>query len=169
MTDEPFLASDLPTQASSAAEHRQLDEQIAQLVQDQPYAILCTQGEGQPYGSLVAFAMTEDLSSAVFATPVSTRKYRLLSECDHVALVIDSRSRSSADMMNIEAVTATGRATEVPAGSEHDRCSDLLIRRHPQLEGFVNSPTTAVFRVDMLRYFHVSHFQEVRQWIPTRG
>jgi nitroimidazol reductase NimA-like FMN-containing flavoprotein (pyridoxamine 5'-phosphate oxidase superfamily) len=169
MTDEPFLESDLPTQPASAAEHRQLAHQIAQLVQDQPYAILCTQGEGQPYGSLVAFAVTEDLSSAVFATPVSTRKYRLLCECDHVALVIDSRSGSSADMMKIEAVTATGRATEVPAGSEHDDWSGLLIRRHRQLEGFVKSPTTAVFRVDILRYFHVSHFQEVRQWIPTRG
>jgi nitroimidazol reductase NimA-like FMN-containing flavoprotein (pyridoxamine 5'-phosphate oxidase superfamily) len=169
MTDEPFLESDLPTQAVSAAKHRQLADQIAQLVQDQPYAILCTQGQGQPYGSLVAFAVTEDLSSAVFATPVSTRKYRLLCDCDHVALVIDSRSRSSADMMNIEAVTATGRATEVPAGSEHDRCSGLLLRRHQQLGGFVKSPTTAVFRVDILRYFHVSHFQEVRQWIPNRG
>jgi nitroimidazol reductase NimA-like FMN-containing flavoprotein (pyridoxamine 5'-phosphate oxidase superfamily) len=169
MNDEPFLESDLPTQPASAAEDRQLDDQIAQLVQDQPYAILCTQGEGQPYGSLVAFAVTEDLSSAVFATPVSTRKYRLLCECDHVALVIDSRYGSSADMMNIEAVTATGRATEVPAGSEHDRLSGLLIRRHRQLESFVKSPTTAVFRVDILRYFHVSHFQEVRQWIPTRG
>jgi nitroimidazol reductase NimA-like FMN-containing flavoprotein (pyridoxamine 5'-phosphate oxidase superfamily) len=169
MTDEPFLESDLPTQPASAAEHRQLDDQIAQLVQDQPYAILCTQGQRQPYGSLVAFAVTEDLSSAVFATPVSTRKYRLLCECGHVALVIDSRSGSSADMMNIEAVTATGRATEVPAGAEHDQWSGLLIRRHRQLEGFVKSPTTAVFRVDVLRYFHVSHFQEVRQWIPTRG
>ena len=169
MTDEPLLESDPPTEAGSPAERRQLAEKIAQLVQDQPYAILCTQAGGQPYGSLVAFAVTEDLSSAVFATPVSTRKYRLLCECDHVALVIDSRFRSSADMMNIEAVTATGRATEVPAGSEHDRWSGLLIRRHRQLEDFVKSPTTAVFRVEILRYFHVSRFQEVRQWIPTRG
>ena len=169
MTDEPLLESDPPAQAASDAERRQIAHQIAQLVQDQPYAVLCTQAGGQPYGSLVAFAVTEDLRSAVFATPVSTRKYRLLCECDHVALVIDSRFGSNADMMNIEAVTATGRATEVPAGSDHDRWPGLLISRHRQLEGFVKSPTTAVFRVEILRYFHVSHFQEVRQWIPTRG
>ena len=169
MTDEPLLEPDSPTKAGSAAEHRQLAERIGQLVQDQPYAILCTQGQGQPYGSLVAFAVTEDLSSAVFSTPVSTRKYRLLCECDHVALVIDSRSTSSADMMNIEAVTATGRAVQVPHGQEFDQWSGLLTRRHRQLEDFVKSPTTAVFRVEILRYFDVSHFQEVRQWIPTRG
>ena len=169
MTDEPFLESDLPTQATSAAERRQLAEQIAQLVERQPYAILCTQGAGQPYGSLVAFAVTEDLKAAIFATPVSTRKYRLLCECDHVALVIDSRSTSSEDMMNIEAVTATGRASQLSPGQEFDDLAGLLTRRHRHLEGFIKSPTSAVFRVEMVRYFHVSHFQEVRQWIPTRG
>jgi nitroimidazol reductase NimA-like FMN-containing flavoprotein (pyridoxamine 5'-phosphate oxidase superfamily) len=169
MTDEPLLEPDLPTRAGEPAEHRELAEQIGKLVRQQPYAILCTQGHEQPYGSLVALAVTEDLNWAVFATPVSTRKYRLLCECDHVALVIDSRSTASPDMMDIEAVTATGRAAELPAGPELDECSDLLIRRHRQLEGFVRSPTTAVFRVEILRYFHVSHFQEVRQWIPTAG
>ena len=171
MTDEPLLETDppTPTQATSAAERRQLAEQIAHLVDQQLYAILCTQGEGQPYGSLVAFAVTEDLKAAVFATPVSTRKYRLLCECDHVALVIDSRSTSSEDMMNIEAVTATGRAAQLSPGQEFDDFAGLLTRRHRHLEGFIKSPTSAVFRVEMVRYFHVSHFQEVRQWIPTRG
>jgi len=169
MTDEPLLESDPTPDKATAAEHPPLADRIAQLVQQQPYAVLCTQGQGQPYGSLVALAVTDDLTSAVFATPRSTRKYRLLTGCDHVALVIDSRSSSSADMMNIEAVTATGRAALVTTGLELEYWSDLLTRRHHQLASFVNSPTTAVFRVDILRYFHVTHFQEVRQWIPSRG
>lgn len=168
MSEEPLLEPNWPTE-EPVAEHPGLAEQIARLVHEQPYAVLCTQGQGQPYGSLVAFAVSDDLSSVVFATTVSTRKYRLLCECDHVALVVDSRSRSSADMMSIEALTATGRAAELPAGPEFDRWSGLLIGRHPQLERFVKSPTTAVFRVDIVRYFHVSHFQEVRQWVPTGG
>jgi hypothetical protein len=65
-----------------------LDSVIRRLVVSQPYAVLCTQGQGQPYGSLVAYAMTTDLTSAVFATPRATRKFRLLSECDHVALLM---------------------------------------------------------------------------------
>ena len=169
MNDEPLLESDAPQQVESAARHRQVAERIGQLLREQPFAILCTQGQGQPYGSLVAFAVTEDLTSGVFATPVSTRKYRLLCECDHVALVVDSRSRSSENMMSIEAVTATGRAVQVQTGQAFDKCSELLTSRHRQLDGFVKSPTTALFRVDIVRYFHVSHFQEVRQWIPTLG
>ncbi len=53
-----------------------LDRIIGRLVDGQLYGVLCTQGEGQPSGSLVAFAMTPDLDSAVFATQKATRKYR---------------------------------------------------------------------------------------------
>jgi len=70
-----------------------LESAIKKLVAGQPYAVLCTQGQGQPYGSLVAYAMTPDLASAAFVTPRATRKFRLLSECDRVALLIDNRSR----------------------------------------------------------------------------
>jgi nitroimidazol reductase NimA-like FMN-containing flavoprotein (pyridoxamine 5'-phosphate oxidase superfamily) len=171
MTDEPLLESAASGQPSlgDAPGDETMRNMVARLVQEQPYAVLCTQGEGQPYGSLVALAVSEDLRSAVFATPITTRKYRLLCDCDHVALVIDSRSRSSADMMHIEAITATGRARQVSPGSEFAQQASLLVARHPQLELFVRSPTTALFHVDIIRYFHVTRFQEVRQWTPTPG
>lgn len=171
MADEPLLESITPEIASANAsgDERAVRDLIERLVREQPYAVLCTQGEGQPYGSLVALAVTDDLASAVFATPVTTRKYRLLCDCDHVALVIDSRSRSIEDMMQVEAITATGRARQVSPGAEFEREANLLVARHPQLELFVRSPTTALFRVEILRYFHVTRFQEVRQWTPTRG
>ena len=171
MTDEPLLEAATPGKPSgsdSTADHA-LRNQVAHLVQEQPYAVLCTQGGGQPYGSLVALAVTDDLASAVFATPITTRKYSLLCDCGHVALVIDSRSRSIADMMQVEAITATGRARQVPLGAEFERDAKLLVARHPQLEMFVRGPTTALFHVDIIRYFHVTRFQEVRQWAPTRG
>ena len=171
MTDEPLLESTAPENASANAsgDEPAVRDLIERLVREQPYAVLCTQGEGQPYGSLVALAVTDDLASAVFATPVTTRKYRLLCDCDHVALVIDSRSRSIEDMMQVEAITATGRARQVSPGAEFEQEANLLVARHPQLELFVRSPTTALFHVDIIRYFHVTRFQEVRQWTPTRG
>jgi nitroimidazol reductase NimA-like FMN-containing flavoprotein (pyridoxamine 5'-phosphate oxidase superfamily) len=171
MTDEPLLESTAPENESANASGGEpaVRDLIERLVREQPYAVLCTQGEGQPYGSLVALAVTDDLASAVFATPVTTRKYRLLCDCDHVALVIDSRSRSIEDMMQVEAITATGRARQVAPGAEFEQEANLLIARHPQLELFVRSPTTALFRVEIFRYFHVTRFQEVRQWTPTRG
>ena len=143
-----------------------LGRTIRRLLDGQLYAVLCTQGQGQPYGSLVAYATTPDLDSAVFATQKATRKYRLLSECAHVALVIDNRSALPGQLMDVEAVTATGRAHEVATGPELEQWSRLLTDRHPYLDQFVRSASCGLFRVDIVRYFHVTRFQEVRQWVP---
>ena len=143
-----------------------LDQQIRQLVDSQPYAVLCTQGQGQPYGSLVAYSVTPDLTNAVFSTPKATRKFRLLSECDHVALLIDNRPDFPDQLMEIEAVTATGRALMVEEGDEFERWAQLLTARHEYLAKFVRSASCGLFRVRIVRYFHVSRFQEVHQWAP---
>ena len=129
--------------------------------------LLCVQGGGQPYGALVAFAFSEDLCTAVFTTQRATRKYRLLSACSRVAVVIDDRPGKIGALMETEAVTATGNATLLTPGPELERQAELLIARHRYLEPFVLSPSCAVFRVDVTRYFHVVRFQEVSQWIPT--
>ena len=145
--------------------HGELDATIRRLIASQPYAVLCTQGQGQPYGSLVAYAMTSDLAWAVFATPRATRKFRLLSECDHVALLIDNRSEFPGQLMEVEAVTATGRATLVEQGEEFERWAGLLAERHPYLSRFVRAASCSLFRIQIIRYFHVTRFQEVRQWV----
>ncbi len=145
-----------------------LFEQIGRLVRERPYGVLCTQSQSQPYGSLVALGATDDLTAFVFATPTATRKYRLLSECDHVALVIDSRSGTPSELMDVEAVTVTGRAREVSLGPDFDCWAELLLRRHPHLASFVRAESSALFCIDVIRYFHVCRFQEVRQWVPSR-
>ncbi|TFG70029.1 MAG: pyridoxamine 5'-phosphate oxidase family protein [Anaerolineales bacterium] len=61
---------------------------IQTLLASEPFAVLCTQGDGQPYGSVVAFAYDDLMTTFIFATPIETRKYRLLRECDRVALVV---------------------------------------------------------------------------------
>lgn len=141
-------------------------ERIRRLLTEQPYAVLCTQSQTQPYASLIAFAANDDLTTLVFSTPVATRKYRLLTECGHVALLIDTRSASSEDIMGIEAVTVTGHAHMVAAGKDFDRWAGLLIARHPHLAPFVRAESSALVRVEVVRYFHVCRFQEVRQWVP---
>lgn len=149
-----------------------IEIKVRDLARRQPYAVLCTQGHEQPYGALIALAFSQDLKFAVFATPVTTRKYRLLSGCENVALVVDNRSEGASDMMSMEAVTVTGRAIEVSRadgdelGDGYARWSELLIERHPHLSSFVQARSCALFRIDVVRYFHVTRFQEVYQWSP---
>lgn len=166
--DEPLLDNrftESPAEASGPA----VRERIRDLIVQQPYAVLCTQGGGQPYGALVAFAFSDDLRHAVFVTPIATRKYRTLSECNHVALVIDDRSNKPNELMEIEAVTVTGHSQMIDRGDEFDQWAGLLVARHPYLKSFVQAASCALFRVDVIRFLHVSRFQEVCQWIPPVG
>lgn len=170
MIEEPALGFEFDGRNPSSQEPGEsLSLRIRRLVDSQPFAVLCTQGEQHPYGSLVAFSMTEDLATAIFATPVTTRKFKLLSQSDRVALLIDNRCQHPDNMMNVEAVTATGQTKRVDEKSmEFEFLSRLLIARHGYLSGFVCAPTVALFRIEIVRYFHVERFQEVRQWIPQR-
>jgi nitroimidazol reductase NimA-like FMN-containing flavoprotein (pyridoxamine 5'-phosphate oxidase superfamily) len=139
------------------------------LVTTQPYGVLATQGDGQAYGSLVAFAFSQDLREALFATQVATRKYQLLTRNERIALVVDNRPEHVGQMMDVEAITITGRAREVPHGPERVRCAEQIVARHPQLRSFVSAESSALFRIEVIRFFHVSRFQEVRQWVPGQG
>jgi nitroimidazol reductase NimA-like FMN-containing flavoprotein (pyridoxamine 5'-phosphate oxidase superfamily) len=167
MQDEPVLGSEFDAPWARDSSDRAAVELIRGLVMEEPFAVLCTQGEGQPYGSVVAFAFDRALRSFVFATPKATRKYRLLSQCDHVALVVDNRGKYPGELMKVGAVTITGRAQELDPGAELEEWAGLLLARHPYLKAFVESPSTAFFQVDAVRFLHVTRFQEVRQWIPA--
>jgi len=142
-----------------------IQDRIRRLIDSQSYAVLCTQGQAQPYGSLVTFAASDDLKNIIFSTPVATRKFRLLSECENVALVVDSRSISAHDLMQIEAVTATGLARIVERGPDFDRWSSLLIDRHAHLASFVRDESSAFCASRIVRYFHVAVF---RRWSSGR-
>ncbi len=166
MDDEPVLGGAQDPEPSGVASAA-LRLRIHALVESQPFAVLCTGGDPQPYGSLIAFAITDDLRWATFATPVTTRKFQLLSRSDRVALLIDNRCRHQENMMEVEALTVTGRARQVSERRDLDRWSALLVGRHGYLKTFVRAPSVALFAVEIVRYFHVVRFQEVQQWAPA--
>jgi nitroimidazol reductase NimA-like FMN-containing flavoprotein (pyridoxamine 5'-phosphate oxidase superfamily) len=165
--DQPSLELAPDAREGQAAQDPTIRDRIRALLDEQPFAVLCTQGEGQPYGSVIAFAFGEDLRAVAFCTPVATRKYRLLSACKNVALVVDSRCQHLDNVMQVEALTATGRAVELESGPDYERWTARLVARHPQLKTFVAAPSSALFCVEIVRYLHVTRFQEVHQWIPA--
>jgi len=164
--DEPAVGAE-ESRAERPASGLPLPERIRALVEGELYGVLCTQGSEQPYGSLVALAFSRDLSAAAFATPITTRKFQLLSACDRVSVVVDNRPKFGDDMTRIEAVTATGRAVRLEPGQSFQRWAEHLRERHLYLDAFLAAPSTALFRIDIARFFHVERFQEVRQWIPA--
>jgi nitroimidazol reductase NimA-like FMN-containing flavoprotein (pyridoxamine 5'-phosphate oxidase superfamily) len=145
----------------------QLRKILQELFATQSLAVLATQEEHQPYGSLVAFAATHDLKSLLFATTRETRKYGNLVRNPKVALVIDDRANRDTDFHRAIAVTAMGSVVEVK-GSERQKLLELYLHKHPYLEEFASSPTCALVRVDVDTYFVVGQIQNVMQ-IPMKG
>jgi nitroimidazol reductase NimA-like FMN-containing flavoprotein (pyridoxamine 5'-phosphate oxidase superfamily) len=137
-------------------------KRLKKLLSSQRLAVLATHSLGQPYGSLVSFAVTDDLKEILFATIRSTRKYANLSADARVAMVIDSRSNRDTDIHRAVAVTVTGRAEEV-VPPEKEPFLKLYLKKHPYLKEFVQAPTCALLRVRVESYYFVSRFQDVTE------
>lgn len=132
------------------------------LLGTQHLAVVATQMQGRPYASLVAFSASDDLRTLAFVTSRATTKYRNLCGDPRVSLLIDSRTHSVEDFSTGAAVTALGTATEIPdnlAGPTIER----FLSRHPHLEAFVRSPSTAVCLVDVEKYYVATRFQHVEE------
>ena len=133
---------------------------LKKLLNSQPLAVLATQGEGQPYASLVAFVPSDDLKSLYFATTRSTRKYANLAADSRVALLVDNRSNKTSDFRWAMAATATGEAKEMDP-AERATAMDLYLKRHPYLKEFVQSPTCVFCEIRVEAFIVVTRFQNV--------
>ncbi len=136
---------------------------VRALLESQRFAVLATDDHGQPFASLMAFAVTEDLRQLVMLTERTTRKYANLLSNPRVALLIDDRENTGSDTEDSVVVTAIGEAQE----SDPDIGAPLLelfLTRHPYLTAFAASPTCAIVRVKLSSYQLVSRFQQVVEW-----
>ena len=129
----------------------ELLQRLKGLFVSQRLCVLATQGGGQPYGSLVAFAESDDLKHLVFATRRDSRKYSNLVAEPRVALLIDSRSNRDSDFRDAIAVTAMGDAEESESGDRNGLVRTYLAK-HPFLAEFISSPETALCLVDIECY-----------------
>ncbi len=138
---------------------------LHRMIDAQRYAVLATDDKGQPYTSLMAFAVTGDLKQIVLLTERATQKFANLKCNQRVAVLIDNRENSGTDTQDAFAITAIGKAREVSA----DACASLLglfLARHPYLERFAASQTCAILSVNVETYVLVTRFQDVVEWHP---
>ncbi len=141
-----------------------LQQQIRRLLTEQSLGVLATSAGGHPYTTLVGFAASADLREILFATHRATRKFQNLSTDQRVTLLIDNRHNRPEDFRLAAAVTAFGRAREVPAG-ERELAEQHFLAKHPQLREFVSAPGCALCRIRVERYGLVQRFQDVVELI----
>ena len=136
---------------------------LPRLLEAQKYAVLATDNHGQPYTSLMAFSVTEDLQSFILMTERGRLKYENLMANPRVAIMIDNRENLGSDLQEAVAVTAQGLAEEI-AGDAHDEWRAFCLARHPALQAFADSPGCALIRIKVTSYVIVRCFQEVIEW-----
>lgn len=141
-----------------------IPERLRQLDKEESFAVLATNENGFPYASLISFAVTSDLKNIIFATPKNTRKYRNIVSSQNVALLIDNRSKTKKSVMRIEALTIIGKGKRVKKGKLWDELTSIFSKKHPDLVEFVNSTTTALISIEILKCIHVSRFQTISIW-----
>ena len=138
-------------------------DRLTVLNRTQMHAVLATDFDGQPYTSLIAYALTTDMKGVVFATPKSTRKYKNILKNRRVSLLIDTRSNTERDYMDAESVTILGNAYPMRRGKKWAELAGVLKKKHPKLSEFVESPNTALVFIKINRYIHVTRFKSVSE------
>jgi hypothetical protein len=152
----------LPARSSGLTEPTDLKQRLLQLFERQQLGVLSTHAEGQPYASLVAFAVTDDLTQVVFATPRATRKFANMTADARAAMLMDSRSNRVSDFRRSMAATAIG-TVRVLRKTKNGRLIRLYLAKHPHLADFVHSPSCAVLCLDVQSYYVVDRFQHVME------
>jgi nitroimidazol reductase NimA-like FMN-containing flavoprotein (pyridoxamine 5'-phosphate oxidase superfamily) len=137
-----------------------VEPDIRKLLQNEQLAVLSTEQHGQPYASLVAFAVTAGLETLLFCTPKTTRKFDNLVHNPQVAMLINNGRNQASDIDNAISVTAVGKASEVVDSAGKD-LSALFVQKHPHLKAFLQAEDTALVRIRVERYIMVCKFQEV--------
>jgi len=138
----------------------QPEQLLKEVVDTQYFAVLNTVGEGQPYSNLVAFAVTEDLKSLVFITERNTRKYRNIKANNSVSLLIDNRTNQPSDITQAVAITVIGRAIE--ESNKKGNLRAIFLKRHPQLQQFVDNPNSALILVTVSEYI-IAGFEKTQR------
>jgi uncharacterized pyridoxamine 5'-phosphate oxidase family protein len=131
---------------------------------NQYFGVLATNDNGQPYTSLISFVITPDLKRVIFATPKDTRKYKNILNTKEVAILIDNRSNTRKNLMATEAITIIGAAWHIRRGKTRDELAAIYLKKHPDLEEFMQSDTTALIVVEATRCIHVGKFQTISIW-----
>jgi nitroimidazol reductase NimA-like FMN-containing flavoprotein (pyridoxamine 5'-phosphate oxidase superfamily) len=137
----------------------ELSRVLQDLMTMQNFGVLCTQRQGQPYGSLMCFAVSDDLALIWLATERNTRKFESMDADNRVAFLVENTANKPSDAFEAVVATGTGRVSEL-SGSERSAALERYLLKNPQLAEFVASPTCALLQLAVEVYQVVRKFQE---------
>jgi nitroimidazol reductase NimA-like FMN-containing flavoprotein (pyridoxamine 5'-phosphate oxidase superfamily) len=142
-----------------------IKENIEGVLKTSGFAVLATEGNGQPHTSLIAITPFGNFRQLIFATNRNTRKYRNLSHNNKVAVLIESGVVNVKGPEKSVVLTIIGHAEEIRI-AEKEGAYQAHLNRHPEMESFMLSSDCALIRVMAQSYQVVYGIDEIR-WITA--
>lgn len=142
-----------------------IKEFIQGALQTCQFAVLATEGEGQPHTSLIAITPFDNFGQLIFATYRNTQKYRNLALNNKVAVLVESRDVNMKGLNKSIVLTIIGRTEEVSM-PENEAAYQAHLERHPEMESFMLSSDCVLIRVIAKSYQIVYGIDDIR-WITA--
>jgi nitroimidazol reductase NimA-like FMN-containing flavoprotein (pyridoxamine 5'-phosphate oxidase superfamily) len=144
---------------------RTIKEYIEAVLKTSGFAVLATDGNGQPHASLIAITPFGNFRQIIFATYRDTLKYRNLSNNNKVAVLIESGVINIKGLNQSVVLTIIGHTEEVSV-EENEAAYQAHLKRHPEMESFMLSSDCTLFLVIAQSYQLVNGIDDIR-WIAA--
>ena len=127
------------------------------------FAVLATEGEGQPHASLIGITPIEDYRKLIFATYRNTRKYTNLTHNGKVAVLVESIDVNKSGLHESFVLTAFGHVEDIVT-KEKNILFNAHLERHPELLSFMQSEDCALVLIKVDTYQVVRGIDDVEWW-----
>lgn len=127
------------------------------------FAVLATEGDGQPHASLIAITPIEGYRKLIFATYRNTRKYHNLSHNGKVAVLVESIDINRSGLQESFVLTAFGHVEEIETG-EQNSIFNAHLEKHPELLSFIQSEDCSLILIKVDTYQVVRGIDDVEWW-----
>jgi len=140
-----------------------IKEYIEGILKTIGFAVLATEGSGQPHASLIAITPLGSCKQLVFATYRNTLKYRNIENNSKVAVLFESEGLNKEDHRERVVLTIIGYIKEISI-SENESAYQAHLMRHPEMESFMRSSDCALIMVTAQSFQIVNGIENIR-WI----
>jgi heme iron utilization protein len=138
---------------------------IEEVLKPSRFAVLATEGNGQPHASLIAITPFGSSRQLIFATYRNTLKYRNLVNNSKVAVLIESRDVNMKGLQKSIVLTIIGQTQEIGI-EENEAAYRAHLKRHPEMESFMLSSDCVLIRIIAQSYQVVYGIDDIR-WITS--
>jgi heme iron utilization protein len=142
-----------------------IKENIETVLKTSKFAVLATEGNGQPHTSLIAISPFDNFRQIIFATYRNTLKYRNLSHNNKVAVLIEGGYFNMKGLKENVVLTIIGHTDEISLEG-NEEAYQAHLKWHPEMESFMLSSDCVLIRVSAQSYQVVYGIEDI-VWITA--